>query len=345
MNKKEVTIKRVTRSYAEIQKAFNKARGGDGTYEPEDKSLVMFQPCPKRAHGGELQFHYGVDKKALTVIFERILNMDSSKDFGKFWDKIQTWYKKLIIRIPPSGLKLNVTTQKERITTAVQKEGGGIQEIEQFIDVPEFPEDYLIWKHFQTHPAFAKDLRSVNGHKVYFEDSEELLASTIEFSKLRDQAIGLRLTAKDEDYLMYVYLFRTKPVKHDLHGVNLLDMTHAQLRLTLEELVYHYPQEFIDIVNDKRSKIKWYIEMFVSQNLLTRQTGQYFYDGTLIGTIDKTISWMQLPEQSDTVNSLIQNLHVNLREKLHIDTDNFKNELQRKTNGTTRKTPPKNKTK
>lgn len=339
-----VTIKRAYTPYQQIQDEVpaNKKIGG---FDVFNYNIRKLQPVPINRPGSKLSFNYGIDHRTLTVIMERFLKKDQSKDYGYLWELIDDWYKKLIVSIPVKGLELNIKTHLERVKAPVKYADGSIVYEEVELELPEDPEAYLIYKTMQFHPHIAKDKASINGHMFYMENNNAILDKQAKDRKIKNQALSLKLpidAGKNPytDHLMYLYLFRSTSVRHDLYNKRLLELSEAQVAALFDELVLKFPETFIQLHDDKRAKLKWYIEMLAFDGMLSKEDGVYFFEGVRIGSMEDTIKWLQDPANADIMNSLITNLSVVLTGKFKFDTQDFTNQIQ-KQNATIKNTRSK----
>jgi hypothetical protein len=121
---------------------------------------------------------------------------------------------------------------------------------------------------------------------------------------------------------MYLYLLRGLGIKdRELEISNLSTITIETKSIILDRLVKAYPASYITCYNDENAKLKYYVELLVFHNLITRHGNEYYYLSDPIGnSVDLVIRWLKSPSSSEARLRLKQNLIEKMQETVDVNT-------------------------
>lgn len=331
------TIHRVIGSYETLQEKVNEKNEGTNFKAPQyESSVAILTPQVDISIKGQMQYKYNMPANQLIPIFEQLLQISHADGIAYFWTRVNEHYANLHVRVPKSGITLNVETYPIDVKVNKRMADGTYQKVEDTIEMPENPYDYIIYMMCKNHKFVAPAKDRVLRHLFYLEEDYIIKESILKNREKVNKAKAFALNVKEEDVTMYLYLFRNLGIKDStLNSANLSTATKEVILPLFDSLVEKYPDKFIQIYEDENGKLKYYIELMVYHGLLDREKGEYFYDTNPIGSnIDAVIKWLKSPANVDSVSKLRSMLHLKMKGVANVDVEEFKDLL---TNGRKKK--------
>jgi len=313
----QVTIHRAKSGYQLVQEQANKGK----TPPQYEDNMTILCPVLDKQVKGVMAYKYGMPGNMLIVIFERLLQIES-RNTVEFWKSVNDYYGSLLIRVPSTGLKLNIGTTPITVDRLIRQNDGKYELTPTIIEFPENPTEYIQYCCLLVHTSVAKNKLEVNKHEFYIEDNNIIIQKTIDDINTSKLAYGYYLNTDTADYEMYLYLLRGLGIKdRELEISNLSTITIETKSIILDRLVKAYPALYITCYNDENAKLKYYVELLVFHNLITRHGNEYYYLSDPIGnSVDLVIRWLKSPSSSEARLRLKQNLIEKMQETVDVNT-------------------------
>lgn len=313
----KVTIHRNKTGFQIVQEQVNKGK----TPPQYENNITAFAPVLNRDVKGTASFKYGIPADLLVEIFEHLLQISHQENRIEFWKKVNQYYSNLMVRVPASGLTLDISTHPLEVDRIVRQADGTYQKTPTIIEFPNSVTDYIAYHVALVHPDVAINKEMLNGHGYYIEDKNIVKQASMEEIKLSKKAQGYYLNAKEEDYGMYLYLLRGLGIQDtQLQVTNLDTLELEEQSIILDRLIKEYPALFIKVYEDEDNKIKYYVELLVHHTLIERRSGEYFYQGNPVASsVEQMMMWLKSPSNNEYRTQLYQNLHIKIKNKSKVN--------------------------
>lgn len=222
----------------------------------------------------------------------------SDKDFRR---AVNTHYESLVITIPRSGIKLNISLQDDH--TPLSKD-----------NMPINIQDFIKFKFIQGHPEVAKDVNEAARlsvfKKFYIHDPDKVSREAVDINTLEDKATTIYMQHKDDKIKLDQLL--------TMLGVNIRTMTAEDKILKLkgfskkDSKLNELDQKaafdnFIKVAEDKDLEYKFLIQELigiqhlqrVGQNIVYKETGEKLGDN-----MEDAVLFLKNPKNSRDLNLL-----------------------------------------
>lgn len=304
--------------YQLIQEQANKGK----TPPQYENNLTMIMPVLDKTIKGVATYKYNIPADLLIIIFERVLQISHKDNVVHFWKMVNEYYGNLIIRVPASGLELDIVTYPIEVERVVRHADGTYKKVTSYVDFPENPSDYIIYKVLQCHPDVALNKLTINKHAYYIEDEATVKKASLAEIEISKKAQALYINSKEEDYEMYLYLLRGYGIKDkELEVSNLSLMKNEDKSILLYRLVKDYPTLFIRAYEDENKKLLYYLELLVYNGLIEKYKAEYFYLGNPIGKdTEEVLKWLKSPSNQDARLRLKQQMSEFSKASIELDS-------------------------
>lgn len=218
----------------------------------------------------------GLSFKEEAIILPNIVGMPATSD--GFIAATKAFWCNIEVEVPSTGIKLNITT----VPTKVKING-----VEEIIDIPNVPEDYVKYRLGLVHNQVAKNKEAADNYETpyYFEDSE--LEEKLEMDKLQEVYkarkrvekfldLSKPLTDPSQNFTAVQAICKlssethNKPIPIDRKGL---------VRL-VDELCTLYPATVITLSDDKSLQDRLFVDMLIDANII-KLIGNEIYDEKL----------------------------------------------------------------
>lgn len=235
------------------------------------------------------------------------------------WEEsVKNYFNNLNIKIPYTGIKLNVTTKLKKINY-----NGEVKEIQ----YPLVVEDYIKWKQLLVDNTVAKSKEQLKEgiYKAYMIDEQAEIELQSKLKKAKDSLMRmyLELTVIDEkdeyinkDKIKYIlFVLGLNPYAYSIdQQINELERYRDISLKQLEEGYDLSDTTLVKVLKDEKLKEKARISNLLTINVI-KKSGDYYVDANdfnkILGkSLDDVINWFNDPNNSQRVAEMKHELKV-----------------------------------
>lgn len=251
----------------------------------------------------------GFSPEVERIVLPDILGVQANEP--TFASKAKDFWAEFSVAPTKEGLRLNIATEKKKNgTTTIKDEEGKDKVVDNMIDFPVVPEDYMVWQIAKQSSKVAKteiERSNLKRFDFYLVDvEEETKAENTEFANAENAMKSYsNLTADSaletnlEKIEWVLELLRDKGEAIDVESLSTVEKKKRLFKLSKDE-----PLKFVSTVEDKNLGTKAKIVKLHNAGIISKEGKEYFDGETNIGEGKTAVAWFTKPENSQKVVAL-----------------------------------------